>query len=29
MNEPAGRFGSFRPLRERRMAFDSAVTASS
>ena len=29
MNEPAGRFGSFRPLRLRRMAFDSAVTASS
>ena len=29
MNEPAGRFGSLRPERERRMAFDSAVTASS
>ena len=29
MNEPAGRRGSLRPLRERRMAFESAVTASS
>ena len=29
MNEPAGRFGSFRPERERRMALESAVTASS
>lgn len=29
MNEPAGRFGSFKPERERRMALESAVTASS
>ena len=29
MKLPAGRLGSFRPARLRRMAFDSAVTASS
>ena len=29
MNDPAGRFGSFKPERLRRIAFDTAVTASS
>ena len=29
MNEPDGRFGSFRPARVRRIAFETALTASS